>query len=87
MFSTFRLSFRLFSSFTRCCAQVLQAESRYDQIYEDNISSLTINNVTLADSGEYVCRATNEEGSGTSSGQLTVKRRRILSCISKKKFC
>lgn len=41
--------------------------------YEDDVATLIINNVKLDDTGEYVCRATNDEGSDSSSAQLTIR--------------
>jgi hypothetical protein len=51
----------------------LAIESRIQQTYEDDVATLVIKKVKLEDDGEYICRATNDEGSDTSSGQLTVK--------------
>ncbi len=48
-------------------------ESRIQQTYDDNVATLVIKKVKLEDDGEYVCRATNDEGSDTSSAQVTVK--------------
>ncbi len=48
-------------------------ESRIQQTYDDDVATLVIKKVTLDDNGEYICRATNDEGSDTSSAQLTVK--------------
>jgi hypothetical protein len=51
----------------------LAIESRIQQTYDDDVATLVIKKVTLDDNGEYICRATNDEGSDTSSAQLTVK--------------
>jgi hypothetical protein len=51
----------------------LTIESRIQQTYDDDVATLIIKKVKLEDDGEYICRATNEEGSDTSSAQLTVK--------------
>ncbi len=48
-------------------------ESRIQQTYDDDVAILVIKKIKLDDGGEYICRATNEEGSDTSSAQLTVK--------------
>ena len=53
--------------------QVLAIEARIQQNYEDDVATLVIKKITLEDNGEYLCRATNEEGSDTSSAQVTVK--------------
>jgi hypothetical protein len=51
----------------------LAIESRIQETYDDDIATLVIKKVKLEDDGEYICRATNDEGSDTSSAQLTVK--------------
>ncbi|CAF4348959.1 unnamed protein product [Rotaria socialis] len=51
----------------------LVAESRIQQLYDENVATLVIKKIKLDDNGEYICRATNDEGSDTSSAQLTVK--------------
>ncbi|CAF1068172.1 unnamed protein product, partial [Rotaria sordida] len=51
----------------------LANESRTQQTYEDDIATLVIKKVKLDDNGEYICRAKNDEGSDTSSAQVTVK--------------
>jgi hypothetical protein len=50
-------------------------ESRIQLTYEDDVATLVIKKVKLEDNGEYICRARNDEGSDTSSAQLTVKGR------------
>ena len=51
----------------------LSIESRHQLSYEDDLAVLIINDVQLDDSGEYICKANNDEGSDTSSAQLVVK--------------
>jgi len=51
----------------------LAIESRIQQTYDDDVATLVIKKVKLDDDGEYICRAKNDEGSDTSSAQLTVK--------------
>jgi len=51
----------------------LNIESRIQQTYDDDVATLVIKKVKLEDDGEYICRATNDEGSDTSSAQLSVK--------------
>ncbi|CAF1572028.1 unnamed protein product, partial [Adineta ricciae] len=51
----------------------LPTESRFQESYDDDVATLIIKKVKVDDSAEYICRATNEEGSNTSSAQLTVK--------------
>ncbi len=51
----------------------LNIESRLQQTYDDDVATLVITKVKLDDDGEYICRATNDEGSDTSSAQITVK--------------
>ena len=53
--------------------QSLASDSRIEQTYEDDTATLVITNVQMDDNGEYICRAVNDEGSDTSSAQLTVK--------------
>lgn len=53
--------------------EVVAADARVEQTYEDNLATLVIKKVQLDDQGEYVCRASNEEGSGTSSAQMNVR--------------
>ncbi|CAF4811511.1 unnamed protein product, partial [Rotaria magnacalcarata] len=48
-------------------------ESRIQQLYDEDVATLVIKKIKLDDNGEYICRATNDEGSDTSSAQLTVK--------------
>jgi hypothetical protein len=56
----------------------LAVESRIQQTYDDDVATLFIKKIKLDDNGEYICRATNDEGSDTSSAQLTVKRNFII---------
>ncbi|CAF3257885.1 unnamed protein product [Rotaria sp. Silwood2] len=51
----------------------LATESRIEHTYEDDIATLVIKKLNLEDNGEYTCRANNEEGSESSSAQITVK--------------
>ncbi|UJR09906.1 hypothetical protein I4U23_014128 [Adineta vaga] len=51
----------------------LTTESRIQETYDDDVATLVIKKVKVEDDGEYICRATNEEGSDTSSAQLTIK--------------
>ncbi len=51
----------------------MASESRIQQTYDDDVATLVITKVKLDDDGEYICRATNDEGSDTSSAQITVK--------------
>ncbi|CAF1655465.1 unnamed protein product, partial [Adineta ricciae] len=51
----------------------LTTESRIHETYDDDVATLIIKKVKVDDSGEYICRATNDEGSDTSSAQLTIK--------------
>jgi hypothetical protein len=51
----------------------LAIESRIQETYDDDVATLVIKKIKLDDDGEYICRATNDEGSDTSSAQLTVK--------------
>ena len=51
----------------------MASESRIQETYDDDVATLVIKKVKVEDEGEYVCRATNDEGSDTSSAQLTVK--------------
>ncbi len=51
----------------------MSVESRIQQTYDDDVATLVIKKVKLEDGGEYICRATNDEGSDTSNAQLTVK--------------
>lgn len=53
--------------------QLLATESRIQETYDDDVATLVIKKVKLEDDGEYICRATNDEGSDTSSAQVTVK--------------
>ncbi len=53
--------------------QSLAIESRIQQTYDDDVATLVIKKVKLEDNGEYICRATNDEGSDTSSAQVTIK--------------
>lgn len=53
--------------------EVLAIEARIQQTYEDDVATLVIKKINLEDNGEYICRATNDEGSDTSSAQVTVK--------------
>ena len=67
--SSFRRSIRK----TNVYFQSLNVDSRFEQTYEDDIAALILKSVQLDDAGEYICRASNDEGSDTSSAQLTVK--------------
>ncbi|CAF2085028.1 unnamed protein product [Rotaria magnacalcarata] len=51
----------------------LVVESRIQQLYDEDVATLVIKKIKLDDNGEYICRATNDEGSDISSAQLTVK--------------
>ncbi|CAF5223928.1 unnamed protein product, partial [Rotaria magnacalcarata] len=51
----------------------LIVDSRMEQTYEDDVATLVIKSVKLDDGGEYICRATNDEGSDTSSAQVTIR--------------
>ncbi|CAF3418033.1 unnamed protein product [Rotaria socialis] len=51
----------------------LTVDSRIEQTYEDDVATLIIKSVKLDDGGEYICRATNDEGSDTSSAQVTIR--------------
>lgn len=42
-------------------------------MYDDDVATLIIKKVKLDDQGEYICRATNDEGSDTTSAQLVVR--------------
>jgi len=53
--------------------EVVSADARVEQTYEDDLATLVIKKVQLDDQGEYICRASNEEGSETSSAQMNVK--------------
>ncbi len=53
--------------------QSVAVEARIQQTYDDDVATLVIKKIKLDDGGEYICRATNDEGSDTSSAQLTVK--------------
>ena len=68
----------------------MASESRIQETYDDDVATLVIKKVKVEDEGEYVCRATNDEGSDTSSAQLTVKgnvpfglvdRKSIVLCV------
>ncbi|CAF0817484.1 unnamed protein product, partial [Didymodactylos carnosus] len=51
----------------------ISKDSRINESYDDDVATLTIKKVKMDDDGEYICRASNEEGSDNSSAQLTIK--------------
>lgn len=56
----------------------MASESRIQETYDDDVATLVIKKVKLEDDGEYICRATNDEGSDTSSAHITIKRNIII---------
>ncbi|CAF0741448.1 unnamed protein product, partial [Didymodactylos carnosus] len=51
----------------------ISKDSRINESYDDDVATLIIKKIKLEDDGEYICRASNDEGSDNSSAQLTVK--------------